>query len=97
MASPTGEEWWRLVAASAFSALRTRALDAARKRLIAKAAGQCEVHWSDITCAACATGVDRSTAVKGMKAAGYDIQWRTPRQKLVRGDFDEGMMMRVCG
>ena len=97
MASPTGEEWWRLVAASALSALRTCALDAARKLLIAKAAGQCEVHGSGIIRAARAPGVDRSTAVKGMKAAGYDIQWRTPRQKLVRGDFDEDMMMRVCG
>ena len=97
MASPTGEEWWRLVAASAFSALRTCALDAARKRLIAKAAGQCEVHWSGIIRAARAPGVDRSTAVKGMKAAGYDLQWRSPRQKLVRGDIDEDMMMRICG
>ena len=85
------------MAASALSALRTCALDAARKLLIAKAAGQCEVHGSGIIRAARAPGVDRSAAVKGMKAAGYDIQWRTPRQKLVRGDFDEGMMMRVCG
>ena len=97
MASPTGEEWWRLVAASALSALRTCALDAARKLLIAKAAGQCDVHWSGIIRAARAPGVDRSTAVKGMEAAGHAIQWRTPRQKLVRGDFGEDMMMRVCG
>ena len=97
MASPTGEEWWRLVAASAFSALRTCALDAARKRLIAKAAGQCDVHWSGIIRAARAPGVDRSTAVKGMKAAGYDIQWRSPRQKLVRGDIDEDRLLRICG
>ena len=97
MASPTGEEWWRLVAASALSALRTCALDAARKLLIAKAAGQCEAHGSSIIRAARAPGVDRSTAVKGMKAAGYAIQWRTPRQKLVRGDIDEDMMMRSCG
>ena len=60
------------------SPANVRALNAARKRLIAKADGQYEVHWCDIIRAARVPNVDRSTAAKGMKAAGYDIQWRTP-------------------
>ena len=78
------------------SPTNVRALNAARKRLIAKADGQYEVHWSDIIRAARVPNVDRSTAAKGMKAAGYDIRWRTPRQKLVRGAIDDDMRMKMC-
>ena len=72
-----------------------RALNSARKRLIAKADGQYEVRWNAIIRAARVPDVDRSTAAKGMKAAGYDIQWRTPRQKLMRGAIDDDMRMKL--
>ena len=54
-----------------------RALERARKRLIAKADGDYEVHWDDIIRAARVPHVDRTTAAKSLKAAGYAVAWRT--------------------
>ena len=72
------------------SSANLRALDRARKRLIAKTGGDCEVHWEDIIRAARVPHVDRSTAAKSLKAAGYGVAWRAPRLKPVRGEIDEG-------
>ena len=58
-----------------------RALERARKRLIARAEGDYEVHWDDIIQAARVPKVDRTTASKCMRAAGYDLAWRSPRLK----------------
>ena len=73
-----------------------RALDQARKRLIAKADGEYEVHWDDIIKAARVPKVDRTTAAKAMKAAGYDAQWRTPRLKPARGTADDAQRAEIC-
>ena len=73
-----------------------RALDQARKRLIAKADGEYEVHWDDIIKAARVPNVDRTTAAKAMKAAGYDVQWRTPRLKPARGTADDAQRAEIC-
>ena len=73
-----------------------RALERARKRLIAKADGDYEVHWDDIIRAARVPHVDRTTAAKSMKAAGYAVAWRTPRVKPLRGEIDEAMRERIC-
>ena len=73
-----------------------RALDRARKRLIAKADEEYEVHWDDVIRAARVPHVDRTTAAKSLKAAGYDISWRPPRTKPNRGEIDEKMRERIC-
>ena len=73
-----------------------RALDRARKRLIAKADGEYEVHWDDIVRAARVPNVDRTTAAKCLRAAGYDISWRSPRLKPARGEVDEEQRTRIC-
>jgi hypothetical protein len=72
------------------------ALDRTRKKLIGKAAGEHEVHWGDIIKAARVPDVERTTAAKNMKEAGFDIQWRTPRLKPMRGEADEVDRKRVC-
>ena len=57
-----------------------RALDQARKRLISKVDGEGEVHWDDVIHAARVPLVDRTTTSKSLRAAGYNIRWRSPRQ-----------------
>ena len=74
------EAWGRK---RALSPANVQTVNSARKRLIQKADGQNEVHWDDVIRAARVPRVDRSTAAKSMKAAGYDIQRRAPRQKIV--------------
>ena len=73
-----------------------RALDRTRKRLIAEADEEFEVHWDDIIQAARVPKVDRTTAAKCLRAAGYDISWRTPRLKPARGEIDEEQRTRIC-
>ena len=73
-----------------------RALDRARKRLIAKADGEYEVHWDDIVRAARVPSVDRTTAAKCLRAVGYDISWRSPRLKPARGEIDEEQRAWIC-
>ena len=78
------------------SSTTLKTLDATRKRLIAKADGQYEVHWEDIIRAARVPFVDRSTAARAMKAAGYDVKWRTPRLKPARSKIDKKERMQMC-
>ena len=61
------------------SAANMRTLDKARKRLYVQAAGDYEVTWEDIIRAARVPMVDRTTAAKCMKAAGFYTVWCTPR------------------
>ena len=42
-----------------------------------------EVHWQDILRAA-RVKVHRTTAATAMRKAGYDVQWRRPREKPMR-------------
>ena len=74
-----------------------RALDKARRQLYVKGDNDHEVTWDEIIRKARAPPVDRSTASKCMKAAGFDIAWRTPRTKPSRGEIDEGERMNICG
>ena len=73
-----------------------RALDNTRKRLIAKADGDYEVHWDDVIRAARVPKVDRTTAAKCLRAAGYDIAWRPPRLKPARQEVDEEQRAHIC-
>ena len=78
------------------SAANLRAVDKTRKRLIAKANGEHEVHWDDIIRAARVPMVDRTTAAKCLKAVGYDIAWRSPRTQPTRTEIDEEQRARIC-
>ena len=69
--------------------LNLRTLDATRKRLIAKAKGEYEVHWGDVIHAARVPTAHRTTAARALSEAGYGIEWRTPRLKPDRSDMDE--------
>ena len=66
-----------------------RPLDKARMRLVKKMDGDGEVHWDDAIRAARVPLVDRTTASKALRAAGYDICWRNPRAKPPRSGMDE--------
>ena len=64
------------------TARNLKAVDAARKRLIAKMDSTQEVHWSDLLRASRVPKVDPTTLAKNMRAAGYDVKWRPPRMKV---------------
>ena len=76
--------------------LNLRTLDATRKRLIAKAKGEYEVHWDDVIHAARVPTVHRTTAARALSEAGYGIEWRTPRLKPDRSDMDEEQRTDMC-
>ena len=78
------------------SGKNVKALERTRLRLIAKANGEEEVHWDDIVRAARVPRVDRTTASKNLRAAGYDVKWRSPRLKPSRGEADESERKRIC-
>lgn len=73
-----------------------RKLDRARKTLQQKAAGEREVHWKDVLRAA-RVDVDPTTAARRMRDAGFDIQWRRPREKPIRSADVEATRAEVCG
>ena len=72
------------------------ALDRARRKLIEKAGGEYEVHWTDVIRAARVRKVDPTTAAKRMTAAGFDVRWRAPRLKPPRGAADRSERKRIC-
>ena len=72
------------------------ALDETRKKLNVKADNDYEVTWDGIVCTARVPHVDRSTASKCMKAAGFDVAWHTPRTKPSRTEIDEKQRMNIC-
>ena len=76
--------------------LNLRTLDATRKRLIAKAKGEYEVHWGDVIHAARVPTAHRTTAARALSEAGYGIEWRTPRLKPDRSDMDEEQRTDMC-
>lgn len=73
-----------------------RSLDKARMRLVKKMDGDGEVHWEDVIRAARVPLVDRTTASKALRAAGYDIRWRNPRTKPPRSGMDEAHRAKMC-
>ena len=78
------------------SAVNVRALERTRKVLIKKAEGECEVHWDDVIRAARVPAVHRSTAARALKAAGHNVQRRTPRLKPDRSKMDEAQRKDWC-
>jgi hypothetical protein len=78
------------------SAAHLRALECMRKKLIAKADNDHEVHWADVIEKAGVPKVDATTAAKNMKDAGYDVAARRPRQKPLRTKDDEKDRERIC-
>ena len=78
------------------SARNVRSLDAARKRLIDEAKGEKEVHWDDVIEAARVPKVNRTTAAKSMRRAGYDIRWRAPRLKPGRTPEEDARRKELC-
>ena len=81
---------------SILSPRNLRALDAARKRLLKKAQGEYEVHWDDIIREARVPKVDRTTAAKSMRKAGYDVKCRAPRLKPDRSAADDAQRKEIC-
>jgi hypothetical protein len=78
------------------TASHLRALDSTRKKLIAKAGNEYEVHWDDVIKKAKVPQVDATTAAKNMQAAGYDVAARKPREKPLRTDDDEALREKIC-
>jgi hypothetical protein len=78
------------------SVTNAKAMNKVRKRLIAEAGGQQEVHWTDIIRAARIPKVHHSTASRALKAFEPDLRWRAPREK---PNLDKGHMkerVSVC-
>ena len=80
----------------AVQAKTLRKLDTTRKSLQKKAKGEKEVHWKDVLRTA-RVHVDPTTAARRMRDAGYDIKWRTPREKPARTPDVEASRAEVCG
>jgi hypothetical protein len=64
-------------------------LNKVRKELIKKADKQREVVWGQVIKKARVPKVTAATASKSMRAAGYDVKWRKPREKPLRDDAAE--------
>jgi hypothetical protein len=73
-----------------------KAVDKAREKLIIKANTEYEVTWDDVIKKSRVPSVDRTTVAKNMTKAGYDVKWRPPREKLVRGEMDEQERKDKC-
>ena len=71
-------------------------LDRKRMEMIEKADGLTEIHWDDVIKKSRAPKVDRTTAAKSMRAAGYDVRWRVARLKPSRITADESDRKRIC-
>ena len=72
------------------------AMDAKREELIQKADSEWEVTWDDVVMKSRVPAVHRTTAAKNMSDAGYDVKFRRPREKPVRGEIDEAQRKRIC-
>lgn len=72
-------------------------LDASRKVLIKKAKGEKEVHWKHILRAARVPKVHPSTAARSLRREGFDVKWRTPRERPQRSKEDERLRHDICG
>ena len=71
-------------------------LDRKRMEMIEKADGLTEIHWDDVIKKSRVPKVDRTTAAKSMRAAGYDVRWRAARLKPSRTTADESDRKRIC-
>lgn len=79
----------------ALTPAKLRSINAKRKNLIKKAAGQKEIHWADIARAA-RVKCDPTTLAKSMRRAGIDVRARKPREKPLKDDVDIAERKRVC-
>ena len=75
---------------------KVRAMNKARKELIATAKGQREVHWADVMRKARVRGVDPTTAARALKAMVPGLQWRSPRQKPALSNEHKAERRAVC-
>ena len=78
-----------------FTLAKLRTINAKRKGIIKKAAGQKEVHWEDIVRAA-RVKCDPTTLAKSMRRAGMDVRARKPREKPLRSDEGVANRKRIC-
>ena len=78
------------------SARNLKAMDSARKVLIKRADRQHEVHWADVQNKARVPAVHRTTAARGMAAAGFNVKWRPARVKPQRANVDEAQRKSIC-
>ena len=78
------------------SAANLKKLEKARLELIKKADSEYEVIWDDVVKKARVPPVHRTTAANNMAAAGYDVKWRAPRLKPLRGEIDEEERKSKC-
>ena len=78
------------------SAQAVRKINATRRTLIQKAKGEQEVHWKQILKAA-RVDVHKTTASRSLKEAGYDVQWRRPREKPLRTPAAEALRAEIAG
>ena len=53
-------------------------------------------RWDDSIKKARVPAVDRTTASKNLRAAGYDVRFRQPRPIPARSDIDEAQRKRIC-
>ena len=78
------------------SAKNVRKLNVTRKALIKDAAGESEIHWSDVIKKARVPKVHRSTAYRSLQNAGINVRARTPRQKPMRTKDHLHNRLRIC-
>ena len=74
--------------------VQVRRLNAVRKELIRKAAGEGEVHIADVMAKAKINHVSISTVSKHFKMIG--VSWKTPREAPLRMKVDEEERVRIC-
>ena len=60
-------------------------MDKVRKELITKADGEWEVHWEDVMKKARVPKADFTTVARSFSREDLSVEWRTPREKPLRG------------
>jgi hypothetical protein len=60
-------------------------MDKVRKELIAKSDGEWEVHWEDVMKKARVPKADFTTVARSFSREDLSVEWRTPREKPLRG------------
>ena len=73
-----------------------RRLDTVRKTLYKQAKGEREIHLEEIIRKAKVPKVDPTTAARHLKAAGYDVKARPPREKPMRTKDHEELRVKIC-
>ena len=78
------------------SSRNIKTLNAKRMDLIKKAKGEREVHWREIIQKARVPHVHPATAGRSLRAAGFAVAARTPRQKPMRSPDHEAIRVELC-